>query len=200
LKEVLRADVQLWLDAEQAQVAALVQEATERFRVGASREAARAVAASAEVMRIDLAVPPAFEELEHVRDFTFSFFEAPTILESLVPDLRSRLPGRSAATSALRAARARIPALVDKHCGRLRHHLTEQLAETERVLTRALRDYLARFATSVAGALDRAIEVNAGADADDGRRLAALQDRERRLAEVLERLGDGAHAATAEAR
>jgi GTP-binding protein EngB required for normal cell division len=185
VKELLRADVATWLAAEQRGVTELVREATDRFSDGATREAARAVDACARVMRLDLAEAPSFEELARSRGFTFSLFEAPTLLGSLVPDLTARLPGRIAASRARRAAEAAIPPLVDKHCGRLRHHLTEQLAETERSLSRRLETYLSSFASTIGEALDRATEMETTSSAEAAKRQASLDADRDRLGIVL---------------
>ncbi len=62
--------------------------------------------------------------------FSYSFFEIPTIIDSILPDVRRFLPTETARRLVLRDMDEHIREAVDKHCGRLRYDLAQRLEQS----------------------------------------------------------------------
>jgi hypothetical protein len=115
------------------------------------------------------------------RAFAFSFFEAPTILGSILPDVRPFLPRWMAEKLLRKEAEERIASLVDRHRGRLRWHLAQRLDRARRELEAGLRERLEATIQSLRSGAERAREER-GRSAE---RLRALrEERERAIAEL----------------
>src|SRR5581483_923698 len=84
----LRADVDRWRAVEDRRVADAFREATERFVVETEQIATETVRLCGDILGIRLATSVGRVELSRRTQFSYSFFEVPTILESLLPDLR----------------------------------------------------------------------------------------------------------------
>src|SRR5581483_6792712 len=88
----LRADVDRWRGAEDRRVAEAFRKATARFVQEAEQIAEETVRVCGDILGIRLETGVARVELSRRTEFSYSFFEVPTILESLLPDLRRYLP------------------------------------------------------------------------------------------------------------
>jgi tRNA U34 5-carboxymethylaminomethyl modifying GTPase MnmE/TrmE len=142
VKETLQADVDRWRRDEEARLGGSFREATARFVAEADRIESETVHLCGEILGIRLASEPAPIELPAESEFSFDFFEVPTVLESLLPDVRRFLPGGAARRLVERDLRRRIPGWVDKHSGRLRYDFVQRLDRSQRELRRALEDRL----------------------------------------------------------
>jgi hypothetical protein len=154
--ERLRADVDLWRAAEDERLAQLFDEATERFVGSANEEADRVRRGAARVLSVELPVVDRLRALQGRDRFTFSTLEAPTIVESLVPDVSRLLPASGVARRSLAKARRAVPDLVDKHRGRLRYALATRIEAAGRVLEHRLREHVDATVETLGAALERA--------------------------------------------
>jgi len=81
-------------------------------------------------------------EVSGLPRFSYAFFEPPTILASLLPDLNKVLPRNVARRRMAKELTHRVPELVDKHCGRLRWDFVQRLDRSRLELERALDERL----------------------------------------------------------
>ncbi len=157
IKDLLRSDIEAWRPQLETNVGDAWSAIARRF-VGQAEEAAnRAVLACSRILDLDLPPAPAIDPLGQRSRFTFAFFEVPSVLESLLPDLPSVLPERWASRIVGRRMREKIPLLVDKHSGRLRYDLVTRLRSSSDELVRELDRHLACTTEGLEAALDRAM-------------------------------------------
>jgi hypothetical protein len=95
-----------------------------------------------EILGIELAsrAPPV--DLSSETRFSFDLLQVPTILGSILPDVRRFLPTGTARRLIERDIRRRIPELVDKHSGRLRWDFVQRLERSRRELKLVLDERL----------------------------------------------------------
>lgn len=154
----LRADVDRWRGAEDRRVAEAFRKATARFVQEAEQIAEETVRVCGDILGIRLETGVARVELSRRTEFSYSFFEVPTILESLLPDLRRYLPRKVARKLVERDVMEAIPRLVDKHMGRLRYDFVTRLDQSVRALERELVDRLSSTVESLRAGVRRAQE------------------------------------------
>jgi GTP-binding protein EngB required for normal cell division len=155
IEDLLVADLDAWRPEEEARISAAFRDATARFVQQADAEGTRATQACADILELDLRPVPLVGGLDGESHFSYSFFEVPTLVESLLPDRSTYLPHRAARWAALRKARRAIPALVDKHSGRIRYDLVQRVEASARSLIAALDEHLASSTRSLEAALER---------------------------------------------
>lgn len=155
LRQALLEDVEGWRLEEDRRVGEAFRSATARFAEQADRIARETVRLCGEILGIDLATAGRIVELSGESRFTYSFFEAPTILESILPDVRRFLPRGAARRLLERDAERQIPPLVDKHRGRLRYDFSQRLERSRRELERAIDERLDATVASLREGLDR---------------------------------------------
>jgi signal recognition particle receptor subunit beta len=147
-QDALRHAVERWRRAEEQSVAEAFRQTTTRFVAEADDAAAETVRLCGQILGIDLSAARVVPELSEDTRFSFSFFEPPTIVESLLPDVRRFLPSKAARRSLERDATRRVPEIVDKHCGRLRYDYRRRLEASRMELERALDS---RLEATIAG-------------------------------------------------
>jgi signal recognition particle receptor subunit beta len=195
VKETLRADVDRWRRDEEARLGGAFRTGTGRFVAEADRVERETVRLCGEILGIRLASEPAPLELPAESEFSYDFFEVPTILESLLPDVRRLLPQGAARRLIERDLRRRIPEWVDKHSGRLRYDFVQRLDRSQRELRRALEDRLETTIATLRAGIERS-ELDRRRTREEARssreRLREHRARLERLADELgERAGAG---------
>jgi signal recognition particle receptor subunit beta len=195
VKETLRADVDRWRHDEEARLGGSFQESTARFVSQADRIERETVQLCGEILGIRLVSEPAPVELPAESGFSFDFFEVPTILESILPDMRRMLPRGTARRLLERDLRRRIPEWVDKHSGRLRYDFVQRLDRSQRELQRTLDDRLEATIGNLRVGIERS-EHDRRRTQQEARsareRLRELRGRQDRLREeFLRRAGSG---------
>jgi GTP-binding protein EngB required for normal cell division len=138
VKETLRADVERWRPEEEKRLGAELVASSTRSVDEAGRIERETVLLCGEILGIELLAEGNGVDLSPHTRFTYSFFEVPTILESILPDVRRLLPRRSALRLLERDMAERIPRWVDKHSGRLRWDFVQRIDQTLRELGLAL--------------------------------------------------------------
>jgi GTPase SAR1 family protein len=156
LKSRLRTDLESWRRREERKIAEAFQRATDRFTDDTERTVAETIRLCGEILGIGLTEGSERIELAGESRFTYAFFEAPTILESILPDLRGYLPKTMARKMLLRQVADRIPRLVDKHCGRLRWDFLQRLDGSRTTLERALTERVNDLIDSLTSGVGRA--------------------------------------------
>jgi tRNA U34 5-carboxymethylaminomethyl modifying GTPase MnmE/TrmE len=153
-EDALRAEVDRWRREEERTISEGFSTAARRFVEAADGAAREAVRLCGQILDLDLAAVPVTPDLSPETGFSYSFLELPTIVESLLPDMRRVLPDRAVRKLLEREARERIPRIVDRHCGRLRWDLVQRLERSRLALE---RDLEARLEATIEG-LTRGIE------------------------------------------
>ncbi len=120
--------------------------------------------------------------------FTYSFFEVPTLLESLLPDLRGYLPAGVARKLLLRRVRERVPEMVAKHCGRLRWDFVRRLEESVTRLEGELSGRLEVTVESLRRAMARALEQRTSSEERVLRARGVLAEERKALRELASRV------------
>lgn len=189
LRERLRATIDSWRVREDRSVGSLLHATTERFGGQSETLMAETVKLAGEALGVELSARAIAAELPEASGFSYHFLRLPTVVESLVPDLRGYLPRRLARRVLQEDFRERIPPLVDKHCGRLRYDYVRRIDEARRALIRTLDDRLTTTQQTLGRALERSSEAQvAGSEQTDLRRARLHSDRDA-LVSLLERLG-----------
>lgn len=186
VKDTLRGDIDRWRQLEEQKVAAGFREATARFVEEADRTERETVRLCGEILGIQLSSEGPPVDLSSDARFSFSFFEIPTILESLLPDVRRFLPRRTARRLLERDLRERIPSWVDKHSGRLRWDFVQRLEQSRRELELALNRRLEETIGSLSAGIERS-ERDRVRSADDARRGREQMRTQRRRLDELRR-------------
>jgi Dynamin family len=190
IDDLLRDDIEAWRPGLEAAVRSRSSKARDALASRAEAAASRAAEAAAEIFDLRSPTTPPIEGLPDESRFTYGSFEVPTVAQSLLPDAAKVLPTRWAAGIALRRARRRIPMIVDRHSGRIRHDLATRLERSARELIRALDRHLGATTEGLDEALARA---EASADSversgsDAAPPLLALDRELRSLVELLRR-------------
>jgi hypothetical protein len=143
VRTTLRSDVDRWRRAEDRRVGEAFRDTTARFVEGTERRIEETVRLCGDILGIHLSSAAEPVDLSRDTRFTYAFFEVPTILESLLPDVRGYLPRRMARKLLERDVAERIPRLVDRHSGRLRYDFVQRLEQSCRALERTLDERLA---------------------------------------------------------
>jgi predicted GTPase len=196
LRQALLGDIERWRMQEDRRVGEAFGSATARFVADADRIARETVQLCGQILGIDLAAAGRAAELSRESRFTYSFFEVPTILESILPDVRRFLPRAAARRLLERDIEAKIPPLVDKHCGRLRYDFSQRLEGSRRELEKAIDERLGATIASLRDGLERSErDRERGAEA-----VRATGERARSWRDRLDRLRSAFEAMTCEGR
>jgi GTPase SAR1 family protein len=155
LRDALRADIDRWRRLEEQKVEAAFRDATARFIEEAERTERETVRLCGEILGIQLTSEGPPVGLSPKTRFDFSFFEPPTILESILPDVRRLLPRETARRRLLRDLRKLIPPLVDKHSGRLRWDFVQRIEQSGRELQLILDRRLEATIESLGAGIER---------------------------------------------
>ncbi len=192
---VLRDEIDRWRLAHERALAERFRAVTARFVENAQAIAAETVQRSGEILGIALAAAPLEVGLAGDSRFSYSFFEIPTIVESILPDVRRFLPTQTARRMVLRDMDQHIHEAVDKHRGRLRYDLWQRLERSRLELERTLDARLAETVEAIRRGLERSERrvQEAGAAADGSTREARA--RLERLAAGLSALAEASDAA-----
>ena len=156
VKDRLRVDIDRWRLGGEPSLAAAFRGATARFVAEADRIEREAVRLCGEILGIDLISEPVPIDLPAESGFSFDFFEVPTILESILPDVRRFLPRGAVRRLIERDFRRSIPDWVDKHSGRLRRDLVQRLDKSSDELKRALDERLKATIEGLQAGIERA--------------------------------------------
>lgn len=185
VEELLRRDVEAWRAEQERAVGKAFRAATARFVERADGIARGTIRLCGEALGLELDVADVPTGIAPGRAFAFSFFEAPTILGSILPDVRPFLPKGMARKLLRKDAEERIASLVDRHRGRLRWDLVQRLERARRELEAGLRERLEATIQSLRSGTERAREER-GRSAE---RLRALREERERVLAELEDLG-----------
>lgn len=189
LGECLRTTIDSWRVQEDRRVGSLLRTTTERFGEQAGALMHETVKLAGEALGVELSTRAIAAELPEASGFSYHFLRLPTVVESLVPDLRGYLPRRMARRVLQDDFRERMPPLVDKHCGRLRYDYVRRIDEAKRALVRTLDDRLTTTQQTLGRALERSSEAQVvGSEQSDLLRARLDADRGALVA-LLERLG-----------
>ncbi len=166
VKDALRRRIERWRTEEDRRVDASFRAATTRFVGETNRLIERTIQLCGELLQIRLSSVDAPPGIAPETRFMYSFFEVPTILESLLPDMSRLLPGRVARRRLLKEVNERIPDLIDKQCGRLRWDLVQRLEKSRLALERDLDARLYAMVHSLRHGVQRALEERSQSESD----------------------------------
>lgn len=175
VREMLIADIDRWRRSEELELDGAFQDAVVRLLEETGRLEQETVRLCGEILGIQLVSEPHPIDLSSESRFDFSFFEPPTILGSIVPDVRRFLPQGVVKRLVLRDVRERIPPLVDKHSGRLRWDFVQRLEKSRRELELVLDRRLEATIGGLRAGIERS-EVDRRRSAEDAVREAETLD------------------------
>jgi len=197
VKDGLRVDLERWRSAEERKLVSAFREATVRFVEQAGATERETVRLCGEILGIELASELVPVDLSPETRFSFDFFEVPTILESILPDVRRFLPRGTGRRLLERDLARRVPQLVDKHCGRLRYDFVSRLEDARRRLERTLDQRLDATIEGLRGGIRRSeLDRRRSAEEADRARQAnaatrsRLEDLRRAFASATSRAGE----------
>ncbi|MFN2545322.1 MAG: dynamin family protein [Actinomycetota bacterium] len=185
----VRRSVDRWRTEEEVRIAERFDEATERFVDQTNELVQRTVRLTGEVFGLRLEISSPLRGITPESRFTYSLREVPTMLESLLPDVRRYLPAGMARKLALREVRTRIPDLLDKHAGRLRWDFQQRLDRSRVSLQRTLDRRLAATIESLRHGVERAMVDRAASAERVDIAKTRLAEQRTRLLEIESRLG-----------
>ncbi len=173
-ESALRDEIDRWRLAHERALAERFRVATGRFIENARALAAETIELSGRILGIRLAAAPLEVGFAGGSRFSYSFFEIPTIVDSILPDVGRFLPTQTARRMVLRDMEQHIQEAVDKHRGRLRYDLWQRLERSRLELERTLDAHLAETVEAVRRGLERSERrrEEAGAEADGWTREA----------------------------
>ncbi len=192
LSETVRELVAAWLAALERELEDALSEVAVRHSQRTNQLISTAVQAVSEVLQVDLfeltlaaALAPPSQRIVLVDDQVLA-------LELVSSALKRLVPGRLGVDLARRDALRRGEELVDRHCGRVRHDVTERLRAREATWREELRQGLESLERSV----QRATEIAAKAQSEGvsvvASQLHDLDQRSQRLEALLAGLGSEA--------
>ncbi|HEX9124461.1 MAG TPA: dynamin family protein [Actinomycetota bacterium] len=187
LRETLRTDLEGWRTEEEEKLQLGFRTVMARFVEEADRVERETVQACGQLLGIELTSTSGPPEVTGRTRFTYAFFEPPTIMESILPDVRRFLPAGTARRLFEKEVRRRIPELVDKHCGRFRWDFRQRLDRSLHDLEAMLDERLESTIESLRAGLARS-------EQERDRSAASAADAEERARRWRERL-DGIVAA-----
>lgn len=156
-KEQLRVAVDRWRVREERRIGDEFTAGTRRFVDETNALISRTVELCSRLLGVELSEAVSPEGIEAETRFSHSFFEVPTILASILPDVGGVLPAEMVRKRALKRVRERTPEMVDKHCGRLRWDMAQRLDRSRLALEQLLDDRLSATIGSLRLGLDRAL-------------------------------------------
>jgi len=156
VKQHLRRAIDRWRIAEDRAVEEHYRDAVTRFVEEADGLVERTVDLCSDLIGVELERASSPTDLATTTRFSYAFFEVPTILESILPDVGGILPDRWNRKRALKRVREETPLLVDKQCGRLRWDYAQRLEASRANLQRTLDERLEATIESLRLGLDRA--------------------------------------------
>jgi hypothetical protein len=142
VKNRLRTVIDLWRPDEERKLGEAFRDATARFVEEADRTERETGRLCGEILGIELESRAAPVDLSSETGFSYDLLQFPTILGSILPDVRRFLPTGAARRLIERDIRQRIPELVDKHSGRLHWDFVQRLEKSRRELQLALDERL----------------------------------------------------------
>jgi GTPase Era involved in 16S rRNA processing len=169
VKDTLRADIDRWRHLEEQELAASFRNGTARFVEEADQTERETVRLCGEILGIRLASEGPPVDLSSDTRFSLNIFEVPTILESLLPDVRRLLPRGTARRLLERGLKERIPSLVDMYSGRLRWDFVQRLEQSRLELEVRLEGRLEETIGSLSAAIERS----------EGDRVRSAEDTQR---------------------
>jgi hypothetical protein len=181
VKDALRREVERWRAEEDRKVGQAFRDATSRHVDETNRLVQRTVRLSGELLEVPLSSVDTPAGIAPETRFTYSFFEVPTILESLLPDMSRLLPTGMARKRLSRDVREKVPSLVDKHCGRLRWDFVQRLDRSRLALERALDERLDATVESLRLGVRRALNERSRSEAEARSARAETEASRRRL-------------------
>jgi hypothetical protein len=190
IEDALRIEVDRWRSQEDRRVGAGFRDIAARFEESTDAAARETIRLSGEILGIDLAATTTAGDLTTDTRFTYSFFEVPTIVESLLPDVRRLLPSRTARKLLEREARARIHEIVDRHCGRLRWDFVQRIERSRLELERALDARLDATIDALTRGIERADLERASSETEVARARARSQEWRCRLQALRSRFAE----------
>ena len=155
LRDALRDDIGRWHRLEEQSISAAFREATARFVEQADETERETVRLCGEILGIQLVSEGHPVELSSGTRFSFSFFEPPSMLESILPDVRRFLPRETARRLVPARPAGADPSLVDKHIGRLHWDFVQRLDRSRRDLSSALDRSLEATIESLGAGIER---------------------------------------------
>lgn len=169
VKNRLRTVTNLWRRDEERKLREAFRDATARFVEEADRTEREAVRLCGEILGIELASRAAPVDLSSETRFSYDLLQVPTILGSILPDVRRFLRTGAARRLIERDIRRQIPELVDKHSGRLRWDFVQRLETSRRELQLALDERLDATIEGLREGIERS-ERDRQRSAEDARR------------------------------
>lgn len=162
MQDALRRDVDAWRRNEDERLAATFHRRMERFRAEVQGLLIRTTELAGEALEVEFTTIPEPVTLSDESSFSYHFVEgAPTLTESLLPDIRRHMPQKMIRRRLEQDLHARIPRIVDKQCGRLRYDFVQRMERSRVDLQRQLDDHLAATIGAVRAATDRSTEERA---------------------------------------
>jgi hypothetical protein len=199
VKAVLRLHIERWRVEEDRKVGQAFRDATSRHVEETNRLIERTVRLCGELLQVALSSVDVPGGIGPETRFTYSIFEEPTILESLLPDSSKLLPAGVVRKRVLRHVREKIPDLVDKHSGRLRWDFVQRLDQSRLTLERTLDDRLEATIQSLRLGVRRALDERSRSEAEARSSGAAIEEGRRKVealdaafALIEERVKEGA--------
>jgi hypothetical protein len=185
VRDALRRRIERWRVEEDRKVGREFHQATSRHVVETNRLIERTIRLCGELLQVALSSVPVPGGIAPETKFTYSFFEVPTILESLLPDMSKLLPPGVVRKRVFKDVRERVPHLVDKHCGRLRWDFVQRLDWSRLGLERALDDRLGATIESLRLGVRRALDERSRSEAE-ARTAGASLEADRQRVEALD--------------
>jgi hypothetical protein len=140
---------------------------------------------AAELLGLDLAIPPPVGRLAESRRFFYTTAEDIGQAELLAGAVRRRLPGEFGRRAAREHVRREAPGLVASQVGRARGDLQYRLAEATRALVLQVEQRYADGTSRIRSALDAAAELREASAAEASRAERELAGREGALCHAL---------------
>jgi GTPase SAR1 family protein len=187
-QDSIRRTIERWRGEEDRRVGEAFRQATARHVEETDRLVERTVRLCGELLQIELVSVEVPGGISPETRFTYSFFEVPTILESLLPDVGRFLPEGLARKRQLKVLREKIPPLIDKHSGRLRWDFVQRLDRSRRRLEGDLDERLKGTIESLRTGVRRALDERSRSEDELGRRMTLLETDRRALGSLDTRL------------
>jgi hypothetical protein len=185
VEDALRRWLDRWRAEEDRRIGRAFHRAMARHVDETNRLIEGTVRLCGELLEVALSSVDVPGELAPETRFTYSFFDAPTILESLLPDAARFMPSSVARRRLLKEIRESIPGVVAKHCGRLRWDFVQRLEGSRLALERALGGRLDATIESLRLGVRRVLHERSRSEVDARSTEPALEA-DRRALEALE--------------
>lgn len=181
VKDALRRELERWRLEEDRKIGEAFQIAMSRHVEETNRLIEGTVRLCGELLQVQLSSVDTPAGIAPETQFTYSFFEVPTILESLLPDMSRFLPAGVVRRRVSRTVSEKVPELVDKHCGRLRWDFVQRLDRSRVALEGALDERLEGTIESLRLGVRRALDERSRSETEARSAWAAMEADRRRL-------------------